>query len=358
MRPVICFLSFLLMIFFAKTAAYAQNERSLRETFDFYVESVQNKQLEILFSIISDQPDFLFITAQGELIQTRKGYYTFHEQWFGDDQWEMPVELISVEEGDELGYTHAIFYYRTRLKDGRNYHLDSYFTLIYRKENGIWKVIGDVCSPVERYFTSDTANTKYSEKQEYLFETMHNRRTVRKYKSTPVPGNHIIRILDAARMCPTAGNQQPWKFLVVRNREKLDQLKKEANNWFMERYMENGPDDPREIDKIKSRAGTMISNALSAPVYVAVLVDKNTKYSDYIIHDGSLAAGYLMIAARSLGYGTGFFTSFFPGEKMKTFFNIPDHYQLICFTPIGVPEDWPETPGKKDMDEIIVWEEF
>jgi nitroreductase len=83
-----------------------------------------------------------------------------------------------------------------------------------------------------------------------------------------------------------------------------------------------------------------------------------SKYSDYIIQDGSLAAGYLMIAARSLGYGTGFFTTFFPDEKMKFFFNIPEHYKLICFTPIGIPEEWPEMPEKKNLNELIVWNKF
>jgi len=107
-------------------------------------------------------------------------------------------------------------------------------------------------------------------------------------------------------------------------------------------------------EKIRS----LLENILSAPVYVAVLVDSHEKYPDYIIYDGSLAAGNLMIAARSLGYGTGFFTSFFPEEKMKKFFNIPDHYKLICFTPIGVPEKWPETPSKKKLEDLVIFESF
>ena len=101
-----------------------------------------------------------------------------------------------------------------------------------------------------------------------------------------------------------------------------------------------------------------MSNVLSAPVYVAVLVDSTAKFSNYILYDGTLAAGYLMIAARALGYGTGFFTTFFPEKEMKRFFNIHKKYKLICFTPIGVPEQWPPTPSKKDLKDLVVFESF
>ena len=97
---------------------------------------------------------------------------------------------------------------------------------------------------------------------------------------------------------------------------------------------------------------------LTAPVYVAVLVDSKAKYSEYVTIDGTLAAANLMIAARALGYGTGFFTTFFPEAQMKAFFNIPEQYKLICFTPIGVPEEWPKPPSKKDLKELVVFETF
>jgi nitroreductase len=68
--------------------------------------------------------------------------------------------------------------------------------------------------------------------------------------------------------------------------------------------------------------------------------------------------GNLMIAARALGYGTGFFTSFFPEVRMREFFHIPERYGLICFTPIGVPEEWPPVPAKKSLDDFVVFDAF
>ncbi|MBD3413075.1 MAG: hypothetical protein GF421_01420 [Candidatus Aminicenantes bacterium] len=200
--------------------------------------------------------------------------------------------------------------------------------------------------------------TSYSPEQSYVFEIIKNRRTVREFKSTPVPEEHVLKILEAAHFAPTAGNQQPWKFLVIQDRVQLDLLSEAALDWYADKYERQKNVSQEEIQNLRVRLEKILKKVLSAPVYVAVLVDSHAKYPDYILYDGTLAAGYMMIAARSLGYGTGFFTTFFPEKQMKEFFQIPDRYKLICFSPIGVPVQWPETPPKKDIQDLIVFESF
>jgi len=191
-----------------------------------------------------------------------------------------------------------------------------------------------------------------------VLETIRQRRTVRSYGATPVPQEDLMAILDAAHYAPSAGNQQPWKFLVIEDREKLDLLKGQALEWYLERVRSSPAAAQQDMESIRSSAEAALEGALSAPVYVAVLVDREAPHSRYVLYDGTLAAANLMIAARALGYGTGFFTTFFPEEQMKAFFGIPDRYSLVCFTPIGVPEGWPETPPKKQLDELVVFESF
>lgn len=331
---------------------------SLKETFDVYVKSVQNSDLEGLFSTVTEKEKFFFLTSRGKLINSRQGYYEFHEGWFRESNWEMPVDLLEVHEGTHYGYTTAIFHYKSKAPEGRTYVLDAYFTLIFRKENGMWKVVADMITPIEQYVKETDSEIKYSNEQLYLLDTMKKRRTVRKFKSDPIPKEHILKILDAARYAPTAGNQQPWKFLVVQDRLKLNRLKEEALSWYLDNYKEKKQPTEEVLAAGRERLGGILENVLSAPVYVAVLVHSQAKYADYVVVDGSLAAGYLMIAARALGYGTGFYTTFFPSEKMKTFLNIPEEYRLICFTPIGIPDEWPETPPKKSLDEIVIFESF
>lgn len=43
---------------------------------------------------------------------------------------------------------------------------------------------------------------------------------------------------------------------------------------------------------------------------------------------------------------------------MKEFFTIPEQYRLICFTPIGIPYEWPDMPSKKSLDELVIFERF
>lgn len=331
---------------------------SLKETFDLYVKAVQSSNLESLFSTVTDKETLFFLTSAGRLIATRSGYYKFHEEWFQEKGWEMPVDHIEVHEGRDIGYATAQYHYKGSDPAGGRYLLDSWFTLIFRKEGGMWKVVADVCTPISRTFQDSDSGFPISAEQKFLLDTLKSRRTIRKFKPTPVPQDHLMKILDAARFAPTAGNQQPWLFLVVRDRAKLDSLKEASLSWAIEAAAKRRSLSSEELAAVRESLAKTLEDVLSAPVYVAVLTDSKSSYPDYNLYDGSLAAGVLMIAARALGYGTGFFTSYFPEARMKEFFRIPDRYNLICFTPIGIPEAWPQSPAKKALAEIVVFDKF
>ena len=199
---------------------------------------------------------------------------------------------------------------------------------------------------------------QYTPEQEFLFNILKTRRTVRKYRPTAVPKEHLLKILDAARMAATAGNQQPWKFLVIQDPEKLVRLRAETLAGALKAIEEREKTSKEKLDAAKENAKKYYEGILSAPVYVAVLVDSKAKYPDFILYDGTLAAANLMLAARALGYGTAFLTSAIPEDKLRAFLKLPEQYKLICFTPIGVPEEWPPTPPKKPLEEVVVFESF
>jgi 5,6-dimethylbenzimidazole synthase len=202
------------------------------------------------------------------------------------------------------------------------------------------------------------AAAPYTPQQEYLFEIIKSRRTVHDFRPIPVPKEHILKILDMARSAPTSGNQQPWKFLVVQDRAKLDLLRIKAVDWFLEDYEKRLKPAPEILAELRNKLPETMTKVLSAPVYVAVLTDSQSAYPPDNRNDGPLAVALLMIAARSLGYGTGFYTTYFPEARMREFFGIPDRYNLVCFTPIGVPSEWPPPPPKKPLEEFIAFEKF
>ncbi len=360
MERIVLFFAICLLglIIFCSTVASEENQPglSLRETFDIYVKSIQKSDLEGLFTTVTDGNDFFFLTADGKILD-RDEYYKFHQDWFKETDWEMPVEVLKVEEGKEHGYTNAIFYYRAKTTDGNIYNLDSYFTMIFRKEDGMWKVVADVCTPIKRYIILPDSDVKYDMDQMYLFDIIKNRRTVRKFKPTPVPDKHIKKILNAARYAPTAGNAQPWKFVVIQNRQRLYSLSE-----LLKRSWEERVNAHQDLDAEKKRSyieggKESIQNVMTAPVYIMAFVD-STAYPKYALWDGCLAVENLMLAAKALGYGTGFFTTYFPEEVVKPFVKAPDNLQFLCATPVGMPEEWPEMPQKKDLEEFIIYDSF
>jgi nitroreductase/ketosteroid isomerase-like protein len=331
---------------------------SLREAFDNYVRAVQAGDLEGLFRTVTGGEDMFFLTSTGQMIEGREGYRRFHKEWFRESGWEMPVELLRVEEGEEFGWTLALFHYRQPTPQGPVQRLDSYFTLLWHREGGSWRVVGDVCTPIQRRFDSPQGTILYTQSQQEALQTFLQRRTVRAFREDPVPREHLEAILEAARHAPTAGNQQPWKFLVVGDRLRLDELKRAALEGYMARFRRSPRAAGTDSAEVRRRVQQALEGALSAPLYVAVLADRECPYPDYAVQDATLAAGNLMNAARVLGYGTGFFTTYFPDEVMRPFFAIPERYTVVCFTPIGVPAEWPGTPPKKPLADLVVYDSF
>lgn len=191
-----------------------------------------------------------------------------------------------------------------------------------------------------------------------FWEVVKNRRSVRAYKSDPVPDSDLKKIVDAARMAPTAGNQQPWKFLVVTDKKKIEALKtaklKETEAYLKDSKRLQGEELKKQLNEYKNQ---LSKGYLSAPAYIVVLTDNNSTYPQYNHWDGPLAAANLMLAACALGYGTVHITDSFSEELTRKVFNIPDHYTRVCITPVGVPVEWPEKE-KQPLGDFVVSNSF
>jgi nitroreductase len=158
-------------------------------------------------------------------------------------------------------------------------------------------------------------------------------------------------------MAPTSGNQQPWKFLVITNKNKISQMKDSCIRKMMSRFDSNN-NNKETREQFEQRVSKSFGDYFSAPVYIVILTDNNSMYPGYNHWDGPLAAGYLMLAARALGYGTVFITDVISEKITKEVLNIPDTYTRVCITPLGVPYEWPKSPEKKKLEEFIIKEGF
>ena len=187
------------------------------------------------------------------------------------------------------------------------------------------------------------------------------RQTVRRYKPDPVPGEHIRKILDAARRGPTCMNQQPWVFLVIQDKAKIEAMKKRSLDSLSKRFDEaaaKSKDAKRdEIERRKAGALRFTEGYFTAPVYVVVLVDSESQCSGYALkHDGPIAAACLMLAARAFGYGSAYLTDGISEEVTREVLAIPVRYVRICITPIGIPDGWPTPVSKRELEEMVAYE--
>ncbi|MBE3583324.1 MAG: nitroreductase family protein [Limnochordaceae bacterium] len=159
-------------------------------------------------------------------------------------------------------------------------------------------------------------------------ECLRTRRSIRQFTQQPVDRQTLEQLVDVARFAPTANNRQPWDFVVVTDRNKLQQLA-QAVEW-----------------------GKHIGQAAAC---IAVTVQPGT----YAREDGANAATYLALAARAMGLGS----CWVAGEpspssaKVKELLEIPMGVHLTCLLPIGYPAEDP-TPDKRPLESVIHWDKY
>jgi len=157
-------------------------------------------------------------------------------------------------------------------------------------------------------------------------KAIRKRRSVRKYTGEPIPREDLEKIVDAGRLAATGSNRQPWDFIVVTEREMIDQLRVAA------RWMD--------------QAGAII----------AVVMDPSSRWW---VEDGAAAVENMLIASTALGYGSCWLEGYtLPHEEeFKALLGVPKDKRLLTLVPIGVPAEWP-TKEKKPLGEVLHWERY
>lgn len=172
-----------------------------------------------------------------------------------------------------------------------------------------------------------------------FYQVIKTRRSVRAYRNTEVPEQVLKSVLNAARIAPSGNNRQPWKFIVVKDEEKIKKLAQLCHHQ---------------------------SFIAQAPVVIAgcgrnIHYNRGEWMGDYsFIVDVAIAFDHLTLAARAEGLGTCWIGSF-DNQKIKKYLGIPDDYNVIALTPLGYPESetvFCETNDRLPLEEIVFYEEW
>lgn len=167
-----------------------------------------------------------------------------------------------------------------------------------------------------------------------VYEAIEKRRSIRAYEDRPVEQEKLERILEAARLAPSASNRQEWRFVVVRDAATRQRLMKAASN---QGFVGQAPvviACCAETDGHVMRCGQQCY-----PIDVAIAID------------------HMTLAAVEQGLGTCWIGAFSEPE-VKEILGIPEQIRVVELLALGYPAETPAARRRKKLDEIVCYERW
>jgi len=171
-----------------------------------------------------------------------------------------------------------------------------------------------------------------------LSEAIKGRRSIRAFKKQDIPEKMVETLIEAARWAPSAGNIQPWEFVIVRKPAVKKKLAQAALN---EAFVEEAPavivvcaDEKRASMGYGIRGRTL-----------------------YCIQDTAAATQNILLTAYSLGLGACWIGAFNEDEA-KEALNAPEGVRPVAIIPVGYPNETPPQRGRRFINQIVHHEGF
>jgi nitroreductase len=169
-----------------------------------------------------------------------------------------------------------------------------------------------------------------------VFDAIQKRKSNRNYEVTPVPKQILEKLLEAARLSPSAKNIQPWHFIIVTDPEKRKILSKGLFAKFLK----------------------------EAPAVIVLCGDQKASPNWYIV-DVALAGENMVLAATAEGLGTCWVGSFEEND-VKALLGVPDNLRVVALLAVGYSVEKVSMATKilhlvrrrKSLREIASWEMY
>jgi nitroreductase len=177
-----------------------------------------------------------------------------------------------------------------------------------------------------------------------LLKAIHERRSVRKYRSDPIPDEILFGVLEAARQSPSWANKQVWRFIIIRN----PQIKELLQDTLR-------PTNParRAITEAPIVICVAAQRGLSGYGRGEALTDKG----DWFMFDAGIAMEHIALAAWNFGLGTVHVGSF-NAKNAEAILKIPESFSIVEMTPLGFFDEPPRQTPRKPLNEITFLNAF
>ena len=169
------------------------------------------------------------------------------------------------------------------------------------------------------------------------WDAIRARRNVRQYTGQPIAREDLERICEAGRRAPSAGNGQPWDFVVVTDRAQLT-----------------------ELAKVWERGGRHIAGS-AATIALVAREPEDERRRGLMLYDFGQATAYMMLAAADLGIGSGH-SAVADQQQAQRVLGFPDGYLAVYLIGLGYPADRPlrplARPNRRPLDEVVHWDHW
>jgi nitroreductase len=162
-----------------------------------------------------------------------------------------------------------------------------------------------------------------------MLELIKTRRSIRKYQDKEVPKDLIMKVLEAGRWAPSASNNQPWRFVVVRDKELI-----------------------RKIGAFSTVIGAINRFIQTVPVILVIFSEAHHRWVDV---DCGMCAQNIMLEAHSLGFGTCFIGAF-REKDVKDILGIPQKARIIGLITLGYPSEEKKPTTRYEIETIAFFE--
>lgn len=181
-----------------------------------------------------------------------------------------------------------------------------------------------------------------------LQQAIAGRRSVREYTGAAVDETAIRRLIDAAILAPSAMNEQPWTFTIVRNQALLNEISRKAKAHMLSSL--EGSEQGEHLAALRDESFHIFYHA------PALIVVSGASPSAWIAEDCALAAENLMLAAHAMGLGTcwiGFAQSYLATEEGKGSLGLPGSWSPVAPIIVGHPRTSP--PAVPRRSPVVRW---
>lgn len=167
-----------------------------------------------------------------------------------------------------------------------------------------------------------------------VLSAIKGRKSIRRYSLRIVEDEKLEKVLEAARLSPSANNRQSWKFVVVKDRETRKKLVDAAGGQVF-----------------IGQAPVILVACGTDPDGVMMCGQRRCSV------DLSIATAYMILEAHELGLGTCWI-GHFDEKKVKDILGIPANVRVVAITPLGYPDEAPSPRPRKKPGEIVCYERY